>query len=154
MRARDAARANEHQASMALLQRLDEARVVVSGAYRYWDEEADAQRLVLISPNFDQTGPRRLYRSVQKAIRQDPALKIALSDISILGPSDPRAVALGASAWVRPGSWATVAAAGRNPVAPATRRRWAEFYDALYARDASPVTRQLPLEAATPQAQE
>jgi hypothetical protein len=104
--------------SVTLLERLDAARVLISAAYWVWDPEAEADRLILASPQVEKEGPRELYRSIQSALRANPPLTLQLSEITVLPPDAELVQTLTRTLWAPPGQLARVTAAGRGPNGP------------------------------------
>jgi hypothetical protein len=89
------------QDSLKLLRRLDDNRVPIVAAYRYWDPEAESDRLVLASPWVREKGSRSVYTAIQRALRAEPSLRLELSEITALTPDDSLVQALGRALWVQ-----------------------------------------------------
>jgi hypothetical protein len=71
-----------------LVDRLKAAGFPVSAAFWYWDEEAQEERLAIVSPRTDETGPRSAYEQIEAVLEEHPELAplSLLARISVISP--------------------------------------------------------------------
>src|SRR4051794_5990094 len=77
---------------MQLLAILDQQGIPIDGAFWYELPDEDEWRLFLVSPLADTMGPMALYYRIQSALRameSTDGTRFDLSDISVVGETDP-----------------------------------------------------------------
>jgi len=64
--------ADARAAGRELVGHLKAAGFPVSAAFWYWDEEAQEERLAVVSPVVDEQGPRAAYERIAAVLRRHP----------------------------------------------------------------------------------
>jgi hypothetical protein len=79
-------------AGRELVGRLKVAGFPVSAALWYWDEEAQEERLAVVSPLVDEQGPRAAYERIAAVLRRHPEVAplSLLARISVIPPAQLR----------------------------------------------------------------
>jgi len=74
----------------ALVSRLDQAGLEVSGAFWFYESESNDWRLIIVSPHVHSEGLKAIYTQIQTVLRAMPhdQPKVSLKDITVLDASD------------------------------------------------------------------
>ena len=77
-------------AGAALVKLLDDAGLEVSGAFWFYESEANDWRLIIVTPQVHSKGLKAIYTQIQTVLRAMPhdQPKVSLKDISVADPSD------------------------------------------------------------------
>ncbi|MBN2024575.1 MAG: hypothetical protein JW809_17480 [Pirellulales bacterium] len=79
-----------------LIRRLDRADFGVHAALWLFRTEEEQWRLMIATPRFDEEGPKRAYRRLQRVLRTSkPSLELSLLQIGLVSPEDPLIKTLG-----------------------------------------------------------
>jgi hypothetical protein len=78
-------------AGAELVRRLDDVRLIVSGALWFYETDSNSWRLIIASPEVRTRGLKSVYKQIQSVVTAIPEdqPKISLKDISVLDSNDP-----------------------------------------------------------------
>ena len=72
-----------------LVEKLDQSNLPVVGAFWYYMDGPERYRLMIVTPYYEEYGPKKTYEKIQKATEKNGAdINLAWDAVSALGPNN------------------------------------------------------------------